>query len=103
MPITIVILAILGCVTSGYAQANSVPWVFAVSGDSRNCGDMVMPAIAAGVHADKARFYWHLGDFRVMTGADQDILAQKTADGRPRKPAVTEYVNIAWPDFIEHQ
>ena len=24
-------------------------WKFAVSGDSRNCGDVVMPAIAAGV------------------------------------------------------
>jgi len=27
-------------------------WRFAVSGDSRNCGDIVMPAIAAGVKAD---------------------------------------------------
>jgi hypothetical protein len=39
-------------------------WKFAVSGDSRNCGDIVMPAIAAGVLKSGAEFYWHLGDFR---------------------------------------
>jgi hypothetical protein len=31
-------------------KAVPVPWTFAVSGDFRNCGDVVMPAIAAGVH-----------------------------------------------------
>ena len=30
------------------------PWRFAVSGDSRNCGDVVMPAIAAGVVTTEA-------------------------------------------------
>ena len=42
-------------------------WTFAVSGDSRNCGDFVMPAIAARVKAQKDAFYWHLGDFRWMS------------------------------------
>jgi len=31
------------------AQSPSPSWTFAVSGDSRNCGDFVMPAIAAKV------------------------------------------------------
>ena len=53
------------------AQAQQ-PWTFAVSGDSRNCGDVVMPAIAAGVHRDHAAFYWHLGDFRAINDFDQD-------------------------------
>jgi hypothetical protein len=51
------------------AQAQQ-PWTFAVSGDSRNCGDVVMPAIAAGVHQDQAAFYWHLGDFRAIYDFD---------------------------------
>ena len=45
-------------------QAATAPWTFAVSGDSRNCGDFVMPAIAAKVKAENDAFYWHLGDFR---------------------------------------
>ena len=30
------------------AQAPAAPWKFVVGGDSRNCGDVVMPAVAAG-------------------------------------------------------
>jgi hypothetical protein len=49
-------------------SAQSAPdkgeWRFAVSGDSRNCGDVVMPGIAAGVLKEGPAFYWHLGDFR---------------------------------------
>ncbi len=48
-------------------------WRFAVSGDSRNCGDVVMPAIAKSVLDHHALFYWHLGDFRLGTGIDEDI------------------------------
>src|SRR5690242_14324513 len=36
-------------------------WTFAVSGDSRNCGDVIMPAIAADSASHAPRFYWHLG------------------------------------------
>ena len=38
------------------AQANDGVWRFAVSGDSRNCGDVVMPAIAAGVRRERRHF-----------------------------------------------
>jgi len=48
-------------------------WKFAVSGDSRNCGDIVMPAIAAGVHKSGAVFYWHLGDFRAIYTFDDPV------------------------------
>jgi len=48
-------------------------WKFAVSGDSRNCGDIVMPAIASGVLAAHAEFYWHLGDFRAIYAFDEDM------------------------------
>jgi hypothetical protein len=53
-------------------------WRFAVSGDSRNCGDVVMPAIAQGVHADRALFYWHLGDVRDTYDFDEDIVKATT-------------------------
>jgi len=46
-------------------------WSFAVSGDSRNCGDIVMPGIAEGVRADKAEFYGHLGDYRANYDFDR--------------------------------
>jgi len=46
------------------APASGSAWTFAVSGDSRNCGDFVVPAIAAKVKAENDAFYWHLGDFR---------------------------------------
>ena len=73
------------------------PWTFAVSGDSRNCGDVVMPAIAAGAHHDHAAFYWHLGDFRAIYDFDQDY---KQLTGSPR---VIDYENGAWDDFIQSQ
>ena len=75
---------------------SSKDWTFAVSGDSRNCGDVVMPEIAAGVLADKAQFYWHLGDFRAIYDFDQDILVD--ANGAPRKFSVNGYLDAAWPD-----
>ncbi len=46
--------------------AQSGVWHFAVSGDSRNCGDVVMPAIAKSAAANQAAFYWHAGDFRAI-------------------------------------
>jgi hypothetical protein len=72
-------------------------WKFAISGDSRNCGDIVMPAIADGVLKDGASFYWHLGDYRAMYMIDQDY-----AQTHPGS-AITDYQNGAWPDFINHQ
>ncbi len=77
-------------------------WKFVVSGDSRNCGDVVMPAIARGAIAQNARFYWHLGDFRAIYRVDQDYAqSHKTADGAV--PNIADYLPKAWPDFIDSQ
>ncbi len=80
------------------AQAQQ-PWTFAVSGDSRKCGDVIMPAIAAGVHHDQAAFYWHLGDFRAIYDFDEDY-KQIAATSPPR---IIDYQNSTWDDFIQNQ
>src|SRR5947209_1918609 len=81
---------------AGSAQAQD-EWNFAVSGDSRNCGDIVMPAIAERAKQQHAKFYWHLGDFRAIYDFDQDY--------KQLHPTVNifSYENDAWQDFIEHQ
>jgi Calcineurin-like phosphoesterase len=81
------------------AQIQGETWTFAVSGDSRNCGDFVMPAVAAKVRAEKDAFYWHLGDFRWIDQPDQDLLALM---GRTQMPT-PEYQQIAWDDFLKYQ
>ena len=73
-------------------------WSFAVSGDSRNCGDIVVPAIAQKVRADHAAFYWHLGDYRAFYDFDQDMNAAYHG-----KLSVLGYENGAWQDFIDQQ
>ena len=80
------------------AQQPGATWSFAVSGDSRNCGDIVMPAIAKKVQAQDADFYWHLGDFRLGSDIDQDMLA---AHGG--KVSVSEYQSRALLDFANQQ
>jgi len=96
--------------TSGFCVALCAPaaelpsgsWRFAVGGDSRNCGDVVMPAVAAGVRAEAARFYWHLGEFRAISDFDQDIVAARQA--RTARPmSIADYQKSAWEDFIESQ
>jgi hypothetical protein len=82
------------CACSATAQTDPGVWKFAVSGDSRNCGDIVMPAIAAGVRQSGAEFYWHLGDFRAIYAFDEDL-------GPPTD--ILSYETRAWPDFIAHQ
>jgi hypothetical protein len=78
-------------------------WKFAVSGDSRNCGDIVMPAIAGGVLASQSEFYWHLGDFRAIYTFDEDMVPP-AALGLPVNPLnIIDYENGAWPDFIARQ
>lgn len=76
---------------------------FAVSGDSRDCGDIVMPAIAQGVRDDGAAFYWHLGDFRAMFRVDQDYAAQARFRAYHYPPSIGDYLQTAWPDFEQHQ
>jgi hypothetical protein len=92
------ICLLTGCL---FAQPSPSHWTFALSGDSRNCGDVIMPAIAAGVQAERAQFYWHLGDFRANFDFDQDILVD--ANAAPRKLAITTYMDVMWPDFIANQ
>jgi Calcineurin-like phosphoesterase len=82
------------------AQATG-PWKFAVSGDSRNCGGVVMPAIAAGVKKSGASFYWHLGDFRRLSETDEDIQHQPQYLNNPL--TLSEYRGMAWKDFIASQ
>jgi len=96
-------LALLCTCCSAAQNRGGGAWKFAVSGDSRNCGDVVMPAIAKAVQASGARFYWHLGDFRAIFVPDEDM-SPPPALGLHNKPMdVTEYRKEAWPDFIAHQ
>jgi len=78
-------------------------WKFAVSGDSRNCGDVVMPAIAAQVAANGATFYWHLGDFRAIYDFDEDMAPPHELHLHTPHLNIISYLENAWPDFIEHQ
>src|SRR6478609_4705932 len=75
------LVCVAECAFAGEARAQvAAPlWTFAVSGDSRNCGDFVMPAIAARVKGENDTFYWHLGDFRWMSQPDEDLLAMRPA------------------------
>jgi hypothetical protein len=92
-----VAISVLWAVAAARAQ-NGPNWRFAVSGDSRNYGDVVMPAIAKSVRANGARFYWHLGDYRAIYDFDEDILgASKT------KLNIITYQQNAWQDFIDRQ
>lgn len=77
------------------------PWSFAASGDSRNCGDVVVPAIAAGVIAHHAAFYWHLGDLRKIYDFDEDMQHEPEHMAQPM--TIIGYEQAAWPDFIANQ
>jgi hypothetical protein len=88
----------------GLAQAPNVPaWRFAVSGDSRNCGNVVMPAIAAAVLKTSALFYWHLGDFRAIYDFDEDTVPPATLQLSAPHVNIETYLTKAWPDFIDRQ
>jgi hypothetical protein len=89
-------------VTALPALAQTAPstWTFAVSGDSRNCGDFVMPAIAAKVRAEGDLFYWHLGDFRWIALPDEDMKAMLPPGSHE---SYGEYQRRAWDDFLTHQ
>jgi hypothetical protein len=93
----------LAVAVSGVAVAQNAQWKFAVSGDSRNCGDIVMPAIAAGVQQSGAEFYWHLGDFRATYTIDEDMVAPAQLGLPPKPMSVSQYLTSEWPDFIAHQ
>jgi hypothetical protein len=74
------------------------PWTFVASGDARNCGDIVMPAIAQIVRTNDASFYWHLGDLRKTSGQDEDIQNQH----RAAPLSEDDYHAVEWQDFIDN-
>ncbi|HKV41074.1 MAG TPA: metallophosphoesterase [Blastocatellia bacterium] len=90
-------------------------WYFALSGDSRDCGDLIMPKIAKSIETNRGKtpveFYWHLGDMRRIFGIDCDIIKRKypsfdCAHRPPKGPSqneMKEYLNTAWDDFIQQQ
>ncbi len=103
---------------SGAAQSSRVPeratekpvaapalpagsWRFIVSGDSRNCGDIVVPAIAAHSAEFAPTFYWHLGDLRAIYKVDEDMAFEAATRGQVLSCEV--YERRAWHDFVENQ
>ncbi len=103
-----ILATILGCALLGIAarKATGGPapageWKFAASGDSRNCGDVVMPGIAAGALQQKISFYWHLGDFRKSSDFDEDMQHEPEHLAKPM--GISEYEKTAWDDFIQNQ
>jgi hypothetical protein len=94
----------LAAALAAHAQTPPTPvWNFAVSGDSRNCGDIVMPAIATAVLKSGASFYWHLGDFRAIYDFDEDMVPPASLQLKTPHLTIRSYLAKAWPDFIEHQ
>lgn len=97
-PVHLAFLLLLACTAT--AQ-NKTDWSFAVSGDSRNCGNVVMPAIAAGAIKANVSFYWHLGDLRAIYAADEDYQHEPEHRGQPVSKEA--YLENAWDDFIQNQ
>src|SRR5437763_11544912 len=84
-----------------FSADSSQTWYFAASGDSRNCGDVVMPAIAADALKHNVAFYWHLGDLRKISAPDEDFIQEQATEGNPADLAL--YEHRAWDDFIANQ
>jgi hypothetical protein len=99
--IALVVFFFVGAASAAGPKQESESWSFAVSGDSRNCGDVVMPAIAADATKHNASFYWHLGDLRLISGPDQDFIEERVVQGKPTDLAI--YEKAAWDDFIDNQ
>jgi hypothetical protein len=99
--IAFALLLLLAMKPAAAQQAAGGTWRFVASGDSRNCGDVVMPGIAETAKKNQAAFYWHLGDLRLTTGFDEDIQHQPENIKKPL--SIFDYEKIAWPDFIESQ
>jgi hypothetical protein len=116
-PLLALLLALSSAAAAGpvpEAGAKGVAWSFALSGDSRDCGDLIMPKIAAAVAAEEAPgvdLFWHLGDFRRMYDIDCDMLkrADPSYDCKKRPTAslpdqaMGDYLSAAWGDFIDRQ
>ncbi len=76
-------------------------WRFIVSGDSRNCGDVVMPTIAIQAAQFAPSFYWHLGDLRAIYKIDEDMAFEAANHGQVL--TCENYERLAWSDFITNQ
>jgi len=76
-------------------------WRFIVSGDSRNCGDIVMPTIARHSAKYAPSFYWHLGDLRAIYKIDEDMAY--AAQHNRELLSCDNYQRRAWDDFVENQ
>ncbi len=100
---------------AGQAPSSPADWYFALSGDSRDCGDVIMPRIAAAIARNRTAapidFYWHLGDFRRMFDVDCDIAKRSRPEydcaNRPAgtfgDTTMSGYLDSAWQDFIDRQ
>jgi hypothetical protein len=82
-------------------QPGDGTWQFIVSGDSRNCGDVVMPAIAEAGKTHAAKFYWHLGDWRAIYNFDEDMAQAAVMAGAPLQ--VHSYLVAAFKDALDNQ
>jgi len=102
------------------APAANGTWHFIVAGDSRNCGDVVMPAIAEAAKNNNAKFYWHLGDWRAIYTFDEDMVqaakmaikeeAKQAAKGlngakavKAKPLLIQDYLKSAFQDAIDNQ
>jgi hypothetical protein len=102
--------------TDGAIKSENVSWYFAVSGDSRDCGDLIMPKIAQTIAHNKQNepvdFYWHLGDLRALYRFDCDMMKSKDPSfqcppeifaANKTDAKKEEYLANAWPDYINSQ
>jgi len=96
--IVVALSALMLPATSAHQAARQGLWTFAVSGSSRNCGDVVMPVISKEAIEHNIAFFWHLGTYRNIYRPDEDF---EQAAGTPVKNA--DYYDEAWNDFIQNQ
>jgi hypothetical protein len=100
-PFLLLVIATSFASTLLAAGAPDGVWHFVVAGDSRNMGDVIMPAIAAGAKLHDAKFYWHLGDLRAGYDFDEDMVQEGKQKGNDL--SVLTYLRTAWPDAIRNQ
>jgi hypothetical protein len=102
-------LMILFLAASGSENKASSPagsskeWKFVVAGDSRNCGDVIMPMIAEAAAAEHPAFYWHLGDLRATTGPDEDMGKFDAKTHALVPMGLAAYHDLEWKDFQQKQ
>jgi len=113
-PLALGVLMAAAVGVHGEEPAHGGSWYFAVTGDSRDCGDLVMPKIAHDIAANEGKtpvaFFWHLGDFRLGFDIDCDMLERLHPgyDCTERTQPLADddmdaYLGDAWKDFLERQ